>query len=236
VIGRLQLNVDASTLRERYAAAQPFPHIALDGLFADDVLDDVLAGFPPPSDPAWARFENSLEKKLGNYGHLEELSPAIRGFLTGLNSPRMLEFLETLTGIDGLIPDPYFGGGALHQIVPGGFLKVHADFNWHPKLRLDRRLNMLVYLNRGWRSDWGGALELWDREMSGAAASIEPLFNRTVVFTTTDSSFHGHPRPLACPPDVTRKSVSLYYYSNGRPEAERSAPHDTIFPAPRAAG
>ena len=55
----------------------------------------------------------------------------------------MLEFLETLTGIDGLVPDPYFAGGGLHQIVRGGFLKVHADFNWHPKLRLDRRLNML---------------------------------------------------------------------------------------------
>jgi Rps23 Pro-64 3,4-dihydroxylase Tpa1-like proline 4-hydroxylase len=145
----------------------------------------------------------------------------------------MLGFLETLTGIDGLVPDPYFGGGALHQIVPGGFLKVHADFNWHPKLRLDRRLNMLVYLNRGWRPEWGGALELWDGEMAGPVASILPLFNRTVVFTTTDSSFHGHPRPLACPDGTTRKSVSLYYYSNGRPESERSAPHDTIFPAAR---
>ena len=228
--GRLHLNAEPAALRGAYASAAPFPHVAIDGLFPDETLDRVLEGFPDAADAAWGRFENASEKKLGNYARLEELAEPIRSFLAALNGPRMLEFLETLTGIDGLVPDPYFAGGALHQIVRGGFLKVHADFNWHPKLRLDRRLNVLVYLNRGWRVEWGGALELWDRGMNGPAASILPLFNRTVVFTTTDSSFHGHPRPLACPDGVTRKSVSLYYYSNGRPEAERSAPHDTIFP------
>ena len=228
--GRLHLNAEPAALRGAYASAAPFPHVAIDGLFPDETLDRVLEGFPDAGDAAWGRFENASEKKLGNYARLEELAEPIRSFLAALNGPRMLEFLETLTGIDGLVPDPYFAGGALHQIVRGGFLKVHADFNWHPKLRLDRRLNVLVYLNRGWRVEWGGALELWDRGMNGPAASILPLFNRTVVFTTTDSSFHGHPRPLACPDGVTRKSVSLYYYSNGRPEAERSAPHDTIFP------
>ena len=232
-MSRLRLNADPAALRAAYAAARPFPHTAIDGLFDDERLDGVLAGFPEPSDPSWSRFENDREKKLGNYGRLEELSAPVREFLFELNAPPMLAFLEALTGIDGLIPDPYFGGGALHQIVPGGFLQVHADFNWHPKLRLDRRLNMLIYLNRGWRPEWGGALELWDAGMTGPAASILPVFNRTVVFTTTDSSFHGHPRPLACPDGTTRKSVSLYYYSNGRPEAERSAPHDTIFPAAR---
>jgi len=230
VNGRLHLNAEPAALRGAYASAAPFPHVAIDGLFPDETLDRVLERFPDAADAAWGRFENASEKKLGNYARLEELAEPIRSFLAALNGPRMLEFLETLTGIDGLVPDPYFAGGALHQIVRGGFLKVHADFNWHPKLRLDRRLNVLVYLNRGWRVEWGGALELWDRGMNGPAASILPLFNRTVVFTTTDSSFHGHPRPLACPDGVTRKSVSLYYYSNGRPDAERSAPHDTIFP------
>jgi Rps23 Pro-64 3,4-dihydroxylase Tpa1-like proline 4-hydroxylase len=231
--GRLTLLADPSALRERYASARPFPHAVIDGLFKPETLDAVLAACPDARDPAWSRFENASEKKLGNYARLEELARPVRDFLGQMNSPRMLEFLEVLTGIDGLVPDPYFGGGALHQIVPGGFLKVHADFNWHPKQRLDRRLNVLVYLNRDWRPEYGGALELWDRDMTGPVASILPVFNRTVVFTTTDHSFHGPPHPLACPDGMTRKSVSLYYYSNGRPESERSAPHDTIFPAPR---
>jgi hypothetical protein len=232
VIGSLRLRADPRELRDAYARARPFPHAVIDGLFDDEILDAVLSGFPDPGDPAWARFENPHEKKLGNYARLEELPEPVVRFLNALNSARMLEFLEALTGIDGLVPDPYFGGGALHQIVRGGFLKVHADFNWHPKLRLDRRLNALIYLNRGWRPEYGGELELWDAEMRGPVASILPAFNRTVVFTTTDQSFHGHPRPLACPEGMTRKSVSLYYYSNGRPESERSAPHDTIFRTP----
>ena len=89
-----------------------------------------------------------------------------------MNSFEMLLWLEAVTGIEGLIPDPYFGGGGLHQIEPGGFLKVHADFNVHPKLNLDRRLNMLIYLNRDWKDEYGGHLELWERDMSRCRARI----------------------------------------------------------------
>lgn len=232
-MGRLELRADPQGLRDAYGSASPFPHVVLENLFPDDVLERVVSDFPTPDDPAWGRFDNPHEKKLGNYRRLLDTSPAIQAFLTALNSAEMLEFLETLTGIDGLIPDPYFGGGALHQIVRGGFLKVHADFNWHPKLRLDRRLNVLIYLNRGWKAEYGGALELWDREMTRPVKTILPVFNRTVVFSTTDVSYHGHPHPLSCPDAVTRKSVSLYYYSNGRPDGEKSRPHDTLFPTPR---
>lgn len=230
---RFELRADPQNLRNAYGSASPFPHIVLENLFPDGVLQRVVSDFPKPDDPAWGRFDNVHEKKLGNYRRLLDTSESIQGFLTALNSAEMLEFLETLTGIDGLIPDPYFGGGALHQIVRGGFLQVHADFNWHPKLRLDRRLNVLVYLNRDWKAEYGGALELWDREMTRAERTILPIFNRTVVFSTTDTSYHGHPHPLACPATMTRKSVSLYYYSNGRPDEEKSPPHDTLFPTPR---
>ncbi|MGH9459007.1 MAG: 2OG-Fe(II) oxygenase [Thermoanaerobaculia bacterium] len=224
------LRHDPTPLRPAYESAEPFPHIVLDDLFPDETLETILAHFPDGGTLDWVRFENAQEKKLG-YHHRDEwrLPPPIREFLHWMNSPAMLQFLEQLTGIAGLVPDPYFGGGGLHQILPGGFLKVHADFNWHPILRLDRRLNALVYLNKDWEDEWGGHLELWDREMKGPVQRIAPHFNRTVVFSTTDFSYHGHPSPLACPEGRSRKSVSLYYYTNGRPEEERSAPHDTLF-------
>jgi glycosyltransferase involved in cell wall biosynthesis len=227
-ISAMQLNTDPAALRPRYTTAQPFPHIAIDGLFDPELLHGVLADFPRPGDIPWRHFESATEKKLG-WEHTAPLRPRLREFVTAMNAPPILEFLEQLTGIDGLIPDPYYGGAGPHQIEPGGFLKIHADFNWHPKLKLDRRLNMLVYLNEDWHEEYGGHLELWDREMTRCVESILPLFNRTVVFSTTDFSYHGHPRPLACPPGRTRKSVSFYYYTNGRPDEERSAPHDTIF-------
>ena len=225
----VRLRHDAAALQEMYASAAPFPHIVLDGLFDDAALDAVVAEFPRRDGMQWMEFDNQQEKKLGYYHERSRLSKIVGDFLYEMNSFEMLLWLEALTGIDGLIPDPYFGGGGLHQIERGGFLKVHADFNVHPKLKLDRRLNMLIYLNQEWQDAWGGHLELWDSDRTTCRERIAPLFNRTVVFSTSDTSFHGHPHPLACPPEVTRKSVSLYYYTCGRPESERSAPHDTLF-------
>jgi len=125
----------------------------------------VLRDFPSPEQTPWMRFDNPREKKLGFFYESSAISDRIRRFLDAMNGFEMLLFLEALTGIDGLIPDPYFGGGGLHQIEPDGFLKVHADFNVHPKLKLDRRLNMLIYLNKEWREEYGGHLELWDAEL-----------------------------------------------------------------------
>jgi Rps23 Pro-64 3,4-dihydroxylase Tpa1-like proline 4-hydroxylase len=138
-----------------------------------------------------------------------------------------LRFLEDITGIAHLIPDPYLEGGGFHSIGAGGFLKIHADFNWHAKLNLHRRLNVLLYLNSKWSEDWGGDLELWDQDMTRCVKKITPVINRLVIFSTTDSSFHGHPDPLMCPSDVIRKSIALYYYTAGRPEEEVVRPRST---------
>jgi hypothetical protein len=230
----VNLHYDPAGLRDRYRDAEPFPHVALDGLFDDDELECVLRQFPTAEQMRWMRFDNDREKKLGFYHELSEISPDIRRFLDAMNGFEMLTFLEQLTGIEGLIPDPYFGGGGLHQIEAGGFLKIHADFNVHPKLKLDRRLNVLIYLNHDWRDEYGGQLELWDAAMHECRKRIVPLFNRTVIFSTTDTSFHGHPHALTPPPGETRKSVSLYYYTAGRPDSERSVPHDTIFRDPQS--
>jgi hypothetical protein len=228
----VNFRLDPEPLAAQYRGNDPFPHIVVDDLFEDADLERVLAEFPKPEQTRWMRFDSPTEKKLGYYHEHSTITPTVRAFLDAMNGFEMLLFLEALTGIDGLIPDPYFGGGGLHQIEPGGFLKIHADFNVHPKLKLDRRVNMLVYLNKDWDEAWGGHLELWNAGMTECRQRIAPLFNRTVVFSTTDTSFHGHPHPLASPPGVTRKSVSLYYYTAGRPEEERSAAHDTIFREP----
>jgi Rps23 Pro-64 3,4-dihydroxylase Tpa1-like proline 4-hydroxylase len=228
----MKLRHDPASLTAKYRAGDPFPHIVLDNLFDDADLEGVLREFPRPDAMRWMKFDNRQEKKLGFYYESSTISDRVRRFLDAMNGFEMLLFLERLTGIEGLIPDPYFGGGGLHQIEPGGFLKVHADFNVHPKLHLDRRLNMLIYLNKDWREEYGGHLELWDAALKSPRQKILPIFNRTVVFSTTDHSYHGHPHPLTSPPGVTRKSVSLYYYTAGRPAEERSAAHDTLFVDP----
>lgn len=222
---------DPTQLAPVYQGAKPFPHIAVDSLFDDQALRQVLADFPAPGSTPWVHFSNELEEKLGFDYRRTIISERVRRFLDAMNGFEMIEFLERLTGIDGLIPDPYFGGGGLHQIERGGFLKLHVDFNFHPKLRLHRRLNMLIFLNEEWREEYGGHLELWDRDVTTCVERILPVFNRTVVFSTGEESYHGHPHPLTCPPDRTRKSISLYYYT--AVAADAVAPHDTVFRAPR---
>jgi hypothetical protein len=230
---RQQLLDLAATRRGDYAAARPFPHIVLDGFLPEPVLDGVIDEFPAPGEEAWIRFQSEHERKLASVGD-EGMGENIRQLLGQFNSAAFIDFLQQLTGIAGLVPDPYLEGGGMHQILPGGHLNVHVDFNRHPVTGLDRRLNVLLYLNRDWQEQWGGALELWSADMQRAEQRILPLFNRLVVFSTTEFSFHGHPHPLACPDDTTRRSLALYYYSNGRPEENGAAAptHNTVWAAP----
>jgi Rps23 Pro-64 3,4-dihydroxylase Tpa1-like proline 4-hydroxylase len=213
---------------EEYQSNKPFPHIYFDNFLPAEAAEAALRDFPQPKQLAWSEFNNPNEKKLA-FDVVEKLPAADRDVLHFLNSRPMLQFLEALTGIQGVIPDPYYVGGGLHQIKPGGKLEVHADFNHHTKLKLDRRINVLVYLNKDWKEEYGGHFELWNRDMTRAEQKILPLFNRCAIFSTTSFSYHGHPNPLTCPPDRTRKSIATYYYSNGRPEEEVSEGHSTLF-------
>lgn len=214
---------------EAYASARPFPHVVLDDFFDPVMLDRVLAEFPSPGEIQWQRFDNEKEIKLASAAE-SSFGPITRLFLYHLNSITFLEFLSRVTGVANLIPDPCFDGGGLHQIQRGGKLAIHADFNKHPRFGLDRRLNALLYLNRNWREEYGGHLELWNREMTRPEAKILPIFNRFLVFGTTDFTYHGHPDPLQCPAGMTRKSLALYYFSNGRAAQEVSnGKHSTLF-------
>jgi Rps23 Pro-64 3,4-dihydroxylase Tpa1-like proline 4-hydroxylase len=233
----ISFRFDSSALRElglaqhtAFVSGQPFPNVVIDDFLPKDWLDPLIAEFPKPHTANWQTFDNGQEKKLA-LSRATELGEATQRVLGQLHSAACLEFLETLTGIDGLIPDPYLVGGGLHQIERGGFLKVHADFNWHEKLRLERRLNLIVYLNRDWRESYGGDLQLWDAAMTRCVTRIHPVLNRAVIFSTFDTGYHGHPDPLTCPEGETRKSLALYYYTNGHRDQATSPMHSTLFQA-----
>jgi hypothetical protein len=204
-----------------YANADPFPNIYFDDFFNADALRKVLAEFPEiGKDKSDIKYENPNEMKLATKGEYR-FGETTKEFVHFLNSQPFLEFLQNLTGIkETLVPDPYFEGGGFHEIKPGGYLKMHVDFHKHKQMNLDRRLNILVYLNEDWKEEYGGNFELWERDMSKVAKKILPVFNRMALFSTTNYSWHGHPDPLTCPPDRSRRSLALYYYTNGRPAEE----------------
>lgn len=224
----------ASQHQPNYATNAPFPHCAIDDFLPRAAAEKLLNVFPKPDAPCWFDWQKgdiTNQPKKQGLGHIDRLTgadPFIFSVLYAFNSYPFIHFLETLTGIDGLIPDPHYHGGGLHQILPGGILKVHADFNYLPKLQLYRKINVLLYLNKDWDDAYGGAIELWDKDMTHAVKKIAPIFNRCVIFNTDSHSYHGHPDPLACPDGTTRKSIAFYYYTrDGRDE--QMDPHSTLW-------
>lgn len=215
-----QLNKIAHDNREKYQNAKPYPHIVLDNFFNPEALEAVLEEFPNSSQIDWIKYDTKNELKLASRNELQ-FGEATKQFIRFLNSSTFIRFVEELTGIKELIPDPNLEGGGLHQILRGGMLRIHADFNVHPKTNLDRRLNLIIYLNKNWKEEYGGHFELWNKSMTHAEAKVLPVFNRVMIFSTTSTSYHGHPDPLTCPEDMSRKSIAIYYYTNGRPAHEK---------------
>ena len=207
--------------KANYLNAIPFPNIVLKDFFNNSFLSSILNEFPDLSKiNETQKYNAKNEIKLSNKDY-EKFPGTIKSFFDFLNSNFFLDFLQNLTSIkEKLMADPHLEGGGLHEIKSGGVLKIHTDFNRHPFLDLDRRVNVLVYLNKNWKDSYGGHLELWNKNMSSCEKKILPSFNTMAIFSTTDFSNHGHPDPLNCPIEISRKSIALYYFSSGRPKEE----------------
>ncbi|MEO6913615.1 MAG: 2OG-Fe(II) oxygenase [Candidatus Baltobacteraceae bacterium] len=213
-------------LRVRFDAADPIRHLVLDDFLKPAAAQHALAAFPSPQAMEIA-FAGLPEVKNAEQ-RIELLDPVFQDIFRDLRSPRFITWLQSVTGIDDLSADPELHGGGLHQGSDGSYLDVHADFNIHPRLGLYRRLNVLIYLNPIWQSDWQGYLELWSRDMQECRQYIEPKFNRCVIMETHDHAFHGY-KELRLPAGVTRKSIASYYYSASRSQAQTESEHDTLF-------
>ncbi len=227
---KLQNIIDEQAIA--YQQAHPFPHIVIDDFISAETVEQFLKHFPELREkPTQAMLESGKFPQpnklwLSNQAGVHSI---IRHLYWELNSAPFLAFVEQLTGITGLIADPHFAGGGVHETLRDGLLMIHADFNKHPHFNLDRRLNILIYLNEDWQEDWGGHLELWERDMSHCVKKILPIAGRCVIFSTQRDSFHGHPHPLTCPPGQSRKSIAQYYYTMGRPVNEDASPHKTLW-------
>jgi len=221
-------------LRERYNNATPFKHLTLDDFLIDEAALALLSNFPSRGT------HGSREFNVGYRGEKKyQVSPEAFDcpqidFFRYLNSAPFLRLLENITGIDGLIGDPHFLGGGYHCTSRGGRLGVHADFSINPELNLYRRLNLIIYLNKDWQSDFDGDLELWDSSLDRCVVAVSPTYNRAVIFSTDPHCYHGHPRPLRCPENTPRRSIALYYYT-AQPSLgmANDLVSDTLYYAPR---
>jgi hypothetical protein len=216
----IRKDIDWRGLRPQFERAEPFPHVVIDDFFEAGIAEALERDIPAFDDPAWWQYSNPLEEKRAL--NLWDRFPAAsyRSFSL-LCSERFLTNLRVLTGIADLNADEGLHGGGWHLHPPGGKLNIHLDYSIHPKLGLERRLNLIVYLTSGWDPSWGGALGLWSHdEASGSpkslVTSVECRFNRAVIFDTTSNSWHGLPEPITCPAGMARKSIATYYLSPPR--------------------
>lgn len=219
--------------KDQYLSAHPYPHIELDGLFDEQVLDQAVSEFPPVTDPIWdIRNDPEVQVKYRTNWQTEmDMGDNILSLVQILNSGRFLRMLSQMTGISGLIPDNYYTGGGLNQIFRNGELAIHVDGTVSDMMNLYRRVNVILFLNRGWQDEWGGHLELWDENQTVCQAKIKPAFNKLAIFNTSDKTYHGHPFPLTCPDSQSRKSLILYFYTADRPKEEQvfNKAHRAIF-------
>ncbi len=217
---------------DRYQAAEPYNHICIDNFLPEAVIDHVIADLGDLPDAATS-FSRAQENLKSSYIP-ERLPDFTKNLFYAFNSRPFLLFLEEMTGIKGLIPDPYFTGAGIHRTLNGGHLDIHADFNVHKQMRVERRLNVLIYLNRDWQEDWGGCFEVWDKDMTRQEAKFAPTYNRMVCFSTGSDTFHGNPEPVNHPEGEPRQSIALYYYTATWDDTRKE--HTTLFkPRPGSA-
>jgi hypothetical protein len=199
-------------LRQAYQDADPFQHIAVDDFLPEAILERCLAEFPTDTSGVTDTYDRKQER-LKRAFTPDVLPPFSRNLFYAFNSRPFIQVVENICGIQGLIPDPFFEGGGYHELTQGGHLSVHADFNYHQRLHVERRINVLIYLNKDWKDEYGAQLELWDTDMKSRVKSYVPAFNRCVIFNTTSDSNHGNPQPVNHPDGVSRRSIALYYYT-----------------------
>ncbi len=223
-----QIDTFAAKFRER----TPFRHVVIDDFFAADTCAELLAQFPP-FERGNARNEAGELAGKSTVEKIRGIGPAYAALDDLVQTRDFLDLIGRITGIDDLLYDPWYFGGGTHENRSGQDLDAHVDFNRHPVEHWHRRLNLIVYLNHEWDDAWGGSLQLHSdpRAPDDRVTTITPLYNRAVIFETTEWSWHAFP-PIALPPDkrhLSRKSIALYFYTTQRPAEELADTHSTIY-------
>jgi len=222
--------IDAEVLRRQIRSASPFRHCMIDNFLIDDFANRVHDAFPSFAEARniGRTFRAVNEKNKVQITDARKFTGPIVELNRLLADPELLATLSGAFDIPDLLPDDRLTGGGIHQTGPRGRLDVHVDFNYLEDRKLFRRLNILVYFNKDWPTEWGGNLELWDQDVKVCRHSFAPLFNRCIIIETGSVSYHGV-SAVRCPYDRARRSFAAYYYTRQAPPAWDGSTHSTRF-------
>ena len=221
------LKLHHSKLEDNYALSQPIPSITLDNFLPENFAKRMFIEAQSTPDSLWSTFtrKDSLMKECIRLEHM----PVAREFVAQLHSSEGLRWLEELTGISGLIPDPYITGAGYSKSWRGDSLKVHTDFNWNEQLKLHRACAFILYLTPDWKPEYNGAFEFWDSDKTECVRSVDCLFNRAIIWNDHKRGFHGYPQPLACPENMHRTTFRLFFYTSNSTHKKEDRPHRRLY-------
>jgi Rps23 Pro-64 3,4-dihydroxylase Tpa1-like proline 4-hydroxylase len=218
-------------IKNDYNSAVPFPFVVIPNFFKADVAEQIYSCFPKTEGTdanqfikdGWCVYDNPIEGKLAmnNFEAINKHGAILTKIWDMLESDEFVTIISDVAGIENLEKDPHRHGAGLHSHPPNGRLDMHLDYSIHPITGKERRVNLLIYMNKDWQDDWNGNLELWKGDKSAMTnvspvQSISPNFNQAVLFRTSDISWHGMPEPVKCPEGECRKSIAIYYVSESR--------------------
>ena len=225
----------ADFYRRRFDKAQPFRHVLITPFFDPPLAEAMLKEFPIPLESEMRSEFGKKNRKFARHD-VREIGPTYRLIDDYISSPDFAAFMERITGIKDLLYDPEYHGAGTHDNLSGQGMDAHVDFNLHPKTGYHRRFNAIIYLNKEWKEEWGGNLELhinpWAFEKD-RVIPFAPLFNHCVLFETNEHSWHGFQRvQMPDGREMSRKSFTIYMYTKDRPAAEIAPKHGTIYVQP----
>lgn len=205
-----KLNARLEADAHSFSNAVPFKHISFDDILLSEKIGELKSAYPDENWEGWGSRDHEHQRKKMSCRDSALIPEPLNRLIFELNSGPFIIWLEKLTGISNILPDPHLSGGGLHMTLPGGWLTPHTDFHELEGRRLYRRLNLLIYFNENWQESNNGQLELWNRGKDEIEFKIPPELGRCVIFQTDDDSVHGFSTPVA---DKPRCSVALYYYT-----------------------
>ena len=212
-------NIDQ--LKRSYVNSKPFSHIKISNFLNNDYAEEIFKKYPNDFEN-WHKYYNPLEVKYAN-DSINSFDKPIKDLFYFLSSKEIVNIFSEITNIKDLTFDPYLHGAGLHSHPRNGRLNMHLDYEKHPKLEnMERRLNIILFLNKDWKEEWNGDNQLWDKDMKKCVVRSYPEFNRAIIFQTNDISWHGVPDKIMCPDNVFRKSLAYYYISPLVSESDES--------------
>jgi Rps23 Pro-64 3,4-dihydroxylase Tpa1-like proline 4-hydroxylase len=200
-------------LKEQFSKADPFEHIIIPNFLNEEYAEQIFNTFPTDIHSGkWYEYYNPLEIKYAN-DDIKNMPRGIKKLFYLLSTKEITEKFAELSSINDLEHDTFLHGAGIHIHPRNGKLNMHLDYEKHPYLNKERRLNMILYMSKDWKEEWNGDTQLWDNKMEKCVVKSHVKFNTAIIFRTNEISWHGLPDLIKCPEDVLRKSIAYYYIS-----------------------